>query len=295
MQTSGNLVKEGSMMILRGAPRPVAHHSLSIAHQLGKNWPEYLIEAWALGCFMISACVFTILFEHPASPLNQAIPNGVVRRGFEGIAMGLTAITLIHSPWGKRSGAHMNPAVTLTFWRLGKTSTVDAIFYVAAQILGGTIGVMMIALAFGAALAAPTVNYVVTQPRPGGALTAFVAELAISFTLMSVVLQATSSARFEKYTGMFAGVLIATFVTVEAPLSGMSMNPARSFASALPAHQWAGFWIYVVAPIIAMQLAALVFLFSSGRERVACAKVQHTSDHRCIHCGYEPQRVGIKQ
>lgn len=88
---------------------------------LRNHWPEYLIEASTLGLFMISACTFCLLLEHPDSLLRQQLEAPLARRVLMGVAMGLTAIAIIYSPWGKRSGAHMNPAVTLTFLRLGKS------------------------------------------------------------------------------------------------------------------------------------------------------------------------------
>jgi len=86
---------------------------------LARHWPEYLIEAWALGMFMVSASLFTLWFEDPASVLNHSIMNSDVRRALIGLAMGATAVLLIYSPWGKRSGAHMNPAVTVAFFKPG--------------------------------------------------------------------------------------------------------------------------------------------------------------------------------
>ncbi len=118
---------------------------------LGSHWPEYLIEGWALGTFMISAGIVATLLGSAASPLSTVIADPLLRNGTAGIAMGLTAIALIHSPWGKRSGAHMNPAVTLTFLRLGKTRGWDAVFFILAQTLGGTVGVLIVAALFGSA------------------------------------------------------------------------------------------------------------------------------------------------
>src|SRR5215468_9667290 len=92
---------------------------------LRKHWPEYLIEGWALGTFMVSAGIVATLLGAPVSPVHRALSDPMSRQAAGGIARGRTAIALIHSPWGKRSGAHMNPAVTLTFLRLGKIRAWD--------------------------------------------------------------------------------------------------------------------------------------------------------------------------
>src|SRR5436309_52490 len=92
--------------------------------------PEYLCEAAGLGTFMLSACIFGVLLGHPGSIVNQAIEDPFLRRALAGIAMGLTAICIIRSPLGRRSGAHINPAVTTSSWLLGKVRTPDAIGYV---------------------------------------------------------------------------------------------------------------------------------------------------------------------
>jgi aquaporin Z len=148
-----------------------------------------------------------------------------------GLAMGTTAIAIIYSPWGKRSGAHINPAVTLTFFRLGRIDRWDAFFYVVAQFVGGAAGVALSAVLVPMALADERVNYGVTIPGPEGWVVAAIAEAAISFGLMSVVLALSSDPRSEPYTGVVAGALVATYIAVEAPYSGMSMNPARTAPS----------------------------------------------------------------
>jgi aquaporin Z len=251
------------------------------------HWPEYLIEAWALGTFMVSAGVFATAFDYPGSPLHAAVGDANVRRGLIGIAMGLTAIALIYSPWGKRSGAHMNPAITLAFLRLKHVARRDAVFYILAQFVGGTLGVLLVRSVLGDAFAAPPVAHAVTAPMHG-AVVALAAEFGISFLMMTMVLRASNSERYMRYTGLFAGVLVAVFIGFEAPYSGMSMNPARSFASAFPAGHWTGLWIYFVAPIVAMQAAVALHLKLRGDASVKCAKLLHTKDQRCIHCGYEP-------
>lgn len=252
-----------------------------------EHWPEYLMEAAGLGLFMISAAVVTALFEYPHSPLYALFPNPFIRRTLIGMAMGLTAIGIIYSPWGKRSGAHLNPAVTVTFFRLGKIQVLDACFYVLAQFIGGLIGLFIAARTIGMAIEHPAVNYVVTVPGFAGAGIAFAAEACISFGLMLVVLIVSNHTKLNAWTGVFAGVLVASYITVEAPLSGMSMNPARSFASALPAHLWTDFWVYLTAPLIGMLLAAESYVRFPGARRVLCAKLHHDNDTRCIFfCHY---------
>lgn len=266
----------------RGAARGGATPDRLMLGALRRHWPEYLMEAFGLGAFMVSACFFGTLLWHPASPVAQAIPNGLGRRALMGTAMGLTAVALIYSPWGKQSGAHLNPAVTLTFLRLGKVKLWDALFYWSAQLAGGVAGVLLSRLLLGARLAAPSVHYVVTTPHAGAAL-AFASELAIAFLMMLTVLTVSSSS-FERFTGLCAGFLVASYITFEEPLSGMSLNPARTLASAIPAMDFTGLWLYLVAPPLGMLLAGQVFAqLTEGRAK-HCAKLHHSNDRRCIFC-----------
>ncbi len=257
---------------------------MTMGEALRLHWPEYLMEAAELGLFMISAGLLGVLLEYPGSPVHQAVPNPMLRRVLMGMAMGATAIAIIYSPWGKQSGAHFNPSVTLTFFRLGKVRGWDALFYVVAQFIGGLIGILLVATVLWAMLAHPAVNFVATVPGSHGALAAWVAEVVITFILMFVILRAASG-RLARYTGVFAGMLVATYIVLESPISGMSMNPARSFASAVPAHLLSTLWIYFTAPLLGMLLAAEVYVRLMGRSQVACAKLHHQNDKRCIHCG----------
>ncbi len=252
-----------------------------------QHLPEYLIEAWGLGMFMLSAGFFGTLLEYPGSPVHAALPDPIVRRVLMGLAMGLTASALIYSPWGRQSGAHLNPATTLTFVRLGKVRVQDGFFYVLAQFAGGALGAGLVLLCLGAAFQAAPVRCVATLPGPAGAGPAFVAEVAITFLLMSVVLWASNSARLHAWTGVLAGCLVATYITFEAPLSGMSMNPARTTASALWASAWDAAWVYFTAPVLGMLLAAETYVRTRGLKNVLCAKLNHHTQRRCIfHCGY---------
>ena len=249
-----------------------------------RHWPEYLIEAALLGLFMMSACSFAILLDHPGSPAHQAVPDPLVRRLLGGLAMGSTAIVLIYSPWGRRSGAHFNPAATLTFLRLGRIAPRDAGWYVAAQFIGGLGGVLLAAELFGSWLSHEQVRYAATRPGPLGAGIAWLAELGMTFLLFTIVLRVSGHSRYMRLTGLCVGVLIATYIALEAPLSGMSLNPARTLASALPAREWSALWIYFTAPPLGMLAAAELHLVLNGR--LFCAKLDHAPGAACIHCEY---------
>jgi len=209
------------------------------------------MEAWGLGTFMVMACIGTAVLWHPESPIEHWIgDNPLLQRLLMGVAMGLTAIGIVYSPWGKRSGAHINPALTLTFLRLGKIHFWDAVFYVIFQFL------------------------------------AFVAEMLISAGIMGTVLFATNQPKLMNVTGILIGCLLVLYITFEAPFSGMSMNPARTVGSAVVANVWTDWWVYFLAPAIGMLAAAEVYLWTKGKDAVHCAKLNHTTDVRCIFkCG----------
>src|SRR5262249_34585897 len=120
---------------------------------------EYLMEVGELGCYLFVACVVATLLQHPASIVRQSIASDVARRALMGLAMGTTAIAIVVSPWGKRSGGHFNPAITLTFYRLGKVEFWDAWFYVIAQFLGAVSGVAVATYILRGTLAHHAVRY----------------------------------------------------------------------------------------------------------------------------------------
>jgi aquaporin Z len=250
------------------------------------HWPEYLIEATCLGIFMLAACGFGTLFGHPGSPVRQAIESPLLLRIPMGLAMGLTAIALTYSPIGRRSGAHLNPAVTLTFYRLGKVARLDLLGYSVAQFVGGIAGVVVAAVLLGRLVANPEVNYVATLPGIPGQGVAWLAELIISCGLMLTVLTVSNS-RFARFTGLCAGALVMTYIILEAPISGMSMNPARTLGSAVAAHAWGDLWIYFTAPPLGMLLASEIFVRLRGYAAVLCAKLAHPRSGSCIFaCTY---------
>jgi aquaporin Z len=104
--------------------------------------------------------------------------------------------------------------------------------------------------------------------------------------MMSTIPLATNQPKLARFTGIFAGALVFAFITLEAPISGMSINPARTFGSAFIAGLWTALWLYFVAPPLGMALAAEVYRRKSHAD-VRCAKLHHDNDQRCIfRCGY---------
>lgn len=239
-----------------------------------RNQAHYLAEGLGIAFFVLCAGLLTMLLEHPASGVHQALPNSAwLRRGVLGVAMALVLASIVYSPWGKRSGAHINPAVTLAFWQLGKIRTPDALWYGLAQVAGAIGAAQLLKMALGEFYAHPAVRHTVTEPAdlPMGTGIAFAAEFVISFLLMWVLLYSLHSQALKEKTGWLLAALLAGYILFETPLSGMSLNPARTLGTAVAAGEYGSVWLYWVAPPAAMWLATVLFRrFYHGQE-LACA------------------------
>lgn len=252
---------------------------------LTAHWPNYFIEGALLGLFMISACLSVAVVEHERSPVRRLVASAFKRRAMIGALMGAIAVALIYSPWGQRSGAHMNPATTIAFWALGKVESVDAVCYCLAQFIGGALGVALCVAAMPQVIRRPPVNCVETIPADAGRrglAIAFTAEAAMAFVLFLVVLVFANNLSLARFTGLAAGALVALYITFEAPLSGMSINPARTFASAVNTGRFPALWLYLTAPPLGMLAAALTYVSIEGRTSVYCAKLDHGDQAPCI-------------
>lgn len=262
------------------------------AERVGSHWREYAAEALGLGLFLLAVGGFVTLLEYPQSALHRALPWPLLRRVLGGLFVGLSLASIVYSPLGMRSGAHLNPGVTLVYWRMGKVHPRDALLYVLAQFTGGVLGLLSLVAIVGSPFVAPPVRAIVTVPGMRGVAVAFAAELVMAFGLMLLVLVASNHPRLHKRTGLFAGALVAAYVVLAAPISGMSLNPARTFASALAAQYFRFLWIYFVAPPLGMLLAGALYQ-RVLRRPVFCAKLNHTGHVPCIFdCGY--RRAGMR-
>jgi aquaporin Z len=220
------------------------------------------------------------------------ITNLALRRLVTGLLFAGGATAVVYSPLGQRSGAHINPAITLAFWRLGKISLRDALAYIVAQFAGAIIGVAAAGAAWGDLVR--SVQYAATSPGEGWQwIGAFLAEAISTFLLAFTIFICINKPRIAARTGLIAGSLVAVLVMIEAPISGTSLNPARSFAPALFVPVFRDQWIYFIAPTLGAVIAAIIVRQRWGDSTV-CAKLYHTAKYPCPFqtCGYRLVRVG---
>ncbi len=224
------------------------------------------------------------------SPIASAVPDPVLRRFITGTIFASGGAIVVYSMLGRISGGHLNPAVTVAFLRLGKIKPRLALGYVVAQTAGALVGALAVRLLWGAL--AGSVADGATVPGPQGPLVAVAAEALMTFALVSLVLQFMRRPGFAPYTPVAIAVLIAALVTIEAPISGTSLNPARSIGPALVAGVFTDIWVYLVGPI-AGALAAVLAADRVDAAFVPCAKLFHTDEFVChFHdCVYQGRHV----
>jgi aquaporin Z len=198
-----------------------------------------------------------------------------------GTTVAAATFMIILSPFGRRSGAHINPALTLAYFSVRRIHRWDAAGYVLAQFTGSIAGVFVASLLLGRNLSDFPVQYVVTLPGHNGILFAFFAELVTSFVLMEVVLLSSNHRRLARYSPVFVALVTILYYVFSPTIAGYSVNPARSFSSALFARLWQGIWIYFVAPVLGMVAAAGLYTRTMGSARIYCAKVFHDVQSPC--------------
>lgn len=232
----------------------------------------FFMVAWGL-----SAVVFMM---STASPMGRLVPSARLRLLATGCLFAAGGTAVIYSPLGQRSGGHINPAISINFWILGKMRTPDMILYAAAQCVGAIAGAGLVKLLWGGW--AQSVESGVTQPAPWLLPTGAVAvELVITASLVGVILAFLSRPRLHRWTGLAAGIWVALLVFAEAPLTGASLNPARSLGPALVTGDTRDLWIYFAGPLAGAALAASLWKRAGTRRHPVCAKLFHTHRYRC--------------
>ena len=220
------------------------------------------MEFLGLFGFVLIAGLVSIFLEHPDMPVMQTSwkHEPLLRRIPLGIVLGLY-IFFIAKAFGKKSGAMVNPGVTWAMYRQGNINFADVVWYIVAQFAGAVAAAELLKLTLFKWFSHPNIHFGVTKPMPPyESQNAWMAEFLIAFITMAIILFFSSIKKLEKFLPMAMGISIALFIIFELPYSGMSMNPARSFAGALAANKWEHLWIYFAAPIPAMLLAGELFL-----------------------------------
>jgi aquaporin Z len=256
-----------------------------------RNLSAYLSE-FAGTAIMLFIGVSAVAFMWgPGSPV-PAVPNAALRRLLTGILFAGGATAVVYSPLGQISGGHINPAVTLAFWRLGKVPARDAVIYVVMQFLGAVAGAYAAGVAWGGLTRG--VQYAATVPGDGYSWAgALAAETAITFLLVFLIFVCVNKPKLAPRTGLLAGSLVALLVMIEAPVTGTSLNPARTLGPAILATNYTGLWIYFAGPLAGALIAAAAFTGQWGKQTV-CAKLYHTEKYPCPFdsCSYRLVTAG---
>ena len=257
----------------------------TLADAIRIHWREYLMEAAELSALVIGICFSGSYIYWHASPL--AMLSKTADALVMGTLVATVTLVVVWSPFGRRTGAHFNPAVTFTYYCLGFIHRWDAMFYVLFQFLGGMGGVLLAKLILRNRLSMPPVSYVITLPGKHGPAAAFFAVFLFAGTVMLTILFGSNRWRFLKSTPFMVATLTVLFYALSPALSGFSVNPARSFASALFAFLWHGLWIYFLAPCCGMLTAAVLYSHWPGEPRIYCAKVLHDHTSPCpFYCQF---------
>ena len=246
------------------------------------HWPEYGAELLGTG-FLIFVGLSAVVFDFGKGLLpSSLIPDASMRRLITGLIFAGSGSLVAISPLGKLSGAHINPSVSLAFWVQGKMKHIDLIGYIVAQFLGAIIGEVLLVLVWRNY--AHSVANGMTLPGVGYPLwLVFVAEMSLTCLLVLLIFLFVSSHRLMRWTPLMNWFLVATMVWLESPISGTSLNPARSMGPALITWLWTSQWLYCVAPPLGGLLAVGLFrLVTIGERDVLTGKLFHTSRYRSI-------------
>jgi aquaporin Z len=250
-----------------------------MSESIDKNNARYLkyrkrfffAEFAGTALLLLGGLSLVIFMFGAGSAAAELIPNVKVRQAITGFLFGCIGAAIAISPIGKVSGAHVNPAVTVGFWLLGKLEGRLAITYVSGQLAGAVVGCIPLllwgdmgrSLNFGGTT--PGVAYTVPEALLGEVLTTF----ALMFMLMVFI----AFRELRPFTPFMVPFLYGVMVPLEADVSGISTNPARSFGPAVVSGVWDAWWIYWIGPLIGVVLASAVG-YRLAR-RVAIAKLYH--------------------
>lgn len=249
--------------------------------QAGLHLKEWVAEFAGTAVLMIGGLSAVMLDFGPGAWMKDLLPDVSARLLLTGLLFGGTGSLIALSPLGRRSGAHLNPAVTLGFWLTGTVHLQDLTGYVVAQVLGAVAGAIVVQAGWGAT--ADLLHDGITQPGPGiSDSEAVLLEMAMTTALLITVFLFTSHRRLVRWTPLAAWLLIAFLVWQGAPISGTSLNPARSLGPAIVSGHLASLWIYVIGPLAGSVLAAWLAWAIGERLLPITGKLFHDANYPTI-------------
>jgi aquaporin NIP len=204
---------------------------------------------------------FALVFCGTGAIIINQETNGVITHVGVAITVGLIVMVMIYA-LGNISGAHLNPAVSIAFALAKKFDIKQVTPYILSQIAGAFMASLVLKNLF------PTSEFLGSTIPSGTALQSFVMEFILTFFLMLVIINVATG---SKEQGMFAGLAIGSTVLLEAmfagPISGASMNPARSLAPAILSGHTEHLWIYLSATILGAAIAIPTWKFLNNKEK----------------------------
>jgi glycerol uptake facilitator-like aquaporin len=221
-----------------------------------------------LTCVLLFGVTTIVTFVVGPSPISRALPQIHVELVIVGAVVAALLAGLIISRPGRISGGHMNPAISLAMWRFGVFAGAGVVPYVTAQLAGSALGVLAARAAWGAIVERPPVSYAVIQPAPGwSAAPLFAAELIGMGVIVFAVGYFLSIPRLAPLVPWLVGILIGLGIALLGTQTGGSLNPARQFGPAVVSGHTAKLWVFLVAPMVAAELAArLLHAFQRRRQ-----------------------------
>lgn len=244
--------------------------------------PEYIAEFLGTACLVFFG-LSAVVFDFGAGlPMAHWIPNHSARLLITGLCFAGTGSLVALSPLGRLSGGHINPSVSLAFWLSGKMHGRDFAGYVAAQMLGGILGAAVLTGVWKKHAA--SVQNGMTLPGMGWRLwQVFDFEVALTGLMVLLIFVFVSSPRLMRWTPLMNWLVIATMVWLEAPVSGTSLNPARSFGPALMTGLWTAQWLYLIAPPLGGMMGLLAFrTLTSETRALLTGKLFTATNYRSI-------------
>jgi aquaporin Z len=239
-------------------------------------WGVFVSELSGTALLLFVGLSLVVVMFGEGSPMIRALPDEAWRRLITGFLFGTTGALIALSPVGKRSGAHINPAVTLAFRLMGKLDLRTTLGYVVAQLAGATLGCLPL-LAWGSM--GKSVAFGATLPGAGyGNGTVLLGEVITTFALVTLLCLFLAFRQIRAFTPAIFPPLYAFMVYAESPISGTSTNPARSLGPAIISGQWGGWWIYWVGPLVGSVAACLVC--SALAKRITVAKLYYFDSDR---------------